>query len=246
MPPLVTQFVSRLLNADRVVCEGQVIPPAHLRVCGNEFKEDAFFVKSARGEARRLEEKLGLTAQSSVLDLGCGAGRLAIGLGEKFPSIKYFGFDVSRPSISWCRRHLASRNPNFTFEHIDLWNPRYNPKGVIRLENYKLPVPDASVDIVYMYSVFSHLKSGDISLHLKDFRRLLKPTGRIFLTAFAEEGVPDETENPGQYQQNWKGPLHCVRFSRTFLESLFSKAGFRVQEFVHGRETDGQSGYVLS
>ena len=70
----------RTLGIESVRHQGQVLPAPHLRSAGPEFKDDAYFLKSARAEATRLVDDLGLTAESRVLEIGCGAGRLPIGL----------------------------------------------------------------------------------------------------------------------------------------------------------------------
>jgi len=39
--------------------------------------------------------------------------------------------------------------------------------------------------------------------------------------------------------------LHCTRFDRRHFEEHVAAAGMAVDRFVYGRETDGQSLYVL-
>jgi hypothetical protein len=68
----------------------------------------------------------------------------------------------------------------------------------------------------------------------------------MFLTAFVEDGVANFAINPAEYRETWSGALHCVRFERTFFNSMLEEAGFRVSAFEHGRETNGQSAYYLS
>lgn len=224
---------------------GFTLPPVSLRFCGEEFKDDAYFLKSARLEARRLVEHAALSAEKSVLDIGCGPGRLAIGILAELGNVtRYTGVDVFRPAVDWCQHHLTPQHPNFEFIHINDANERYNPEG--KTKNSRLPVGDASVDVINLYSVFSHLTYGDIVIALADMRRVISPRGHVFLTAFVEDGVPNYSINPPHYQEEWKGALHCVRFNREFFESMLTEAGFRVTGFVHGRETNGQSALYLS
>ena len=66
------------------------------------------------------------------------------------------------------------------------------------------------------------------------------------MTCFVEEGVPAWEENPAQYGPlEWKGRLHCTRFARRHFEDHVDAAGLAVDRFEYGRETDGQSLYVL-
>jgi SAM-dependent methyltransferase len=155
--------------------------------------------------------------------------------------------DVNASTIDWCQRHIAARHPGFQFTHLDLKNERYNPGGREIDTRARLPLSDGSLEIIYLYSVFSHMQTAGVSAYLEEFRRLLVPGGRVFLTAFVEPGVPDEQVNPPGYGPlKWSGPLHCVRFERGFIEGLVRAQGLRIDQLEHGVETDGQSGIYLT
>jgi len=49
---------------------------------------------------------------------------------------------------------------------IDVENTRYNPEGEKFSEKFKLPFDDHSFDIIYLYSVFSHMTDQDIIIYL--------------------------------------------------------------------------------
>ena len=233
---------------DRAVeYDGFVLPPRALRFCGQEFQDDAYYLKSARLEAARLSRHCGLAKDKRVLDVGCGPGRLAIGiLAELGEVAEYLGLDVHRPSIEWCEKNIATRHPKFRFEHVDVENERYNPDGRAVRSDTRLPVASSSMDVANLYSVFSHMTYGDIVRYLGELRRVIAPAGRVFLTAFVEEDVPNYSINPPGYLEPWQGALHCVRFSRAFFDSMLDEQGFRVERFDHGRETNGQSAYYLA
>ena len=87
---------------------------------------------------------------------------------------------------------------------------------------------------------------ADVRGYAQTIASILAPHGRAVMTAFVENDVPDCEENPAEYRKlPWKGRLHCVRFDRQFFERLLWDAGLAVDEFVYGRETDGQSLYSL-
>ena len=87
---------------------------------------------------------------------------------------------------------------------------------------------------------------NDIRIYLAEFDRLLMVDGRVFFTAFVEEDVQEVSVNPSGYRRSWRGPLHCVRYERRFLEGLATEAGLQVSHFDYATESDGQSGIYLS
>ncbi len=222
---------------------GVQLPPTVYRMGGAHFRRDDAFVSSAVAEVGRLEDTIGLTRDSRLLDWGCGAGRLAVGVAEKLGRIEhYHGVDIQKHLVDWAQRHLGDRE-GYTFTHVDLANPRYNPGGSLERS---IPGESGGYDGFYAYSVFSHLMGADTAAYLREVARLLAPGGRAFITAFVEDDVPEQEENPAGYGPlTWSGPLHCVRFERGFFEGLVRDAGLEVDALEHGQETDGQSLYLL-
>lgn len=235
--------ILRLMRRDAIKVQGIIIPAKHLRYGGSLFKDNLFFLQSAKDEADRLIKNFDMTTEDCVLDLGCGVGRLAIGILELLGNIRgYSGVDIGEKSIQWCKKYIATRTPNFEFYHLNLFNQRYNPKGQ-RIDNdFQFPFPKQKFDIIYLYSVFSHMIIDDIKTYLKEFYRMLKQNGGVFLTAFVE----DQVINPVNYRRQWQGKLHCVRYDKNYFESVLQKRGFCVDKFEYGQETDGQSAYYLS
>jgi len=100
--------------------------------------------------------------------------------------------------------------------------------------------------VFYAYSVFSHMNDEDTPAYLRLIQEALSPTGKAFVTCFVEEDVPGWEENPEGYGPlEWKGRLHCTRFARWHFEDHVNAARLAVDRFEYGRETDGQSLYVL-
>jgi SAM-dependent methyltransferase len=235
-------------NADFVVHKGAKLPLPLKRFCGPEFRDNEHFLRSAEEEALRIVERCALPAGGAVLDIGCGQGRLATGLLRKAPGTAYLGIDVDRASVEWCDRHLST--PAFRFQHIDVENARYNPKGRTRVDRspFRFELVDGSIDLIYAYSVFSHMELAQIEVYLAEFKRVLKkPSGAVFLTTFVEENLPKPFEiNPHGYAVPISGPLHVVRFDRRYWAETVAKAGLKMSSFEHGVEANGQSGIYLS
>lgn len=227
--------------------EGLALPPPETRQGGHHFKDDAAFLAAGRRDARRLQETFGVTTQTRVLDVGCGNGRLAIGLLAQVGEMcAYTGVDVAPRSIAWCRRHITTEHPGIRFVHVDVANARYNPAGRRLSAGYRLPLPDRSVDVIHLYSVFSHMEPEDVRVYLREFSRLLADGGGVFLTAFVEDDVEPVTVNPAGYGPlRWSGELHCVRYERGFFTRLVDAAGLRIDRFHHRSDVDWQSAIVL-
>lgn len=220
------------------------LPPVELRTGGGHFLTDEDWRASARAEAERLTGSLDLGADDVLLDFGCGAGRLAIGLaqGVVHPA-RYVGVDVRPDAIEWCVQTLVPQFTWMRFEVSHAYNERYRPDGRAASP---LPFEDGTFSFVYAYSVFSHLRWYDTMSYLAELSRLARIGATAFISAFVEPSVPDEVVNPSDYGAlTWKGPLHCVRFSERAFHRYLDEAGWSVISRTPGSETDGQTGYLL-
>lgn len=245
---LAKSYLFPLILGSHTRQEGVVLPPRYLRFCGMEFRSDQFFLDSAKREARRLIEHCNLRSGSSVLDIGCGAGRLAIGLMQTLPNVRYCGVDVHKPSIQWCRKWISSQHPEFSFEWVNTRNARYNPDAPKVVSKNSLPVPDRSVDVINLFSVFSHLDKNDTEALVRELRRVVTDTGQVFLTAFIDwnDSAPDLVVNPGDGQMQWSGPLHCVRVRHGWFQGLCESNGFEFHAGPADAEVDGQTAIYLT
>jgi SAM-dependent methyltransferase len=101
----------------------------------------------------------------AVLDWGCGCGRIIRHFLETGISCeRLVGVDIDRDNIEWCRKHLLGAE----FYATDLRPP--------------LPFDDASFDLVYGNSVFTHLDELHQDLWLTELRRILQPNGIIVVS----------------------------------------------------------------
>lgn len=217
------------------------LPPSSFRRGHRDYLDDSLYLQSAINETERLVTYTGLNANSKVLDIGCGSGKLLIGILESIGEIRYYyGIDVDHKAITWCNNNLKLDWTKFTY--IGVRNDRYNPAGYDIDGRFSFPT-NQHFDIIYLYSVFSHMITNDIRLYLKEFKRLLKPGGYVFLTIFVEDNVPDMTINPDNYIGKWSGKLACVRYNRQYFESLLD--GFQIDRFIYRETKSKQSVYYL-
>lgn len=221
--------------------EGFRLPPPYLRYGEAEFRTDARFVASAREEVRRIQAVFPLNQTHSVLDVGCGTARFALGLQAELGGVReYVGLDVDPRPIAWNQAQLSAVYPFARFVHVPLQHVRYHPDGTPLKADFRFEIASASVDVVYVYSVFCHLVTDELRAYFAEFARVLQPDGVLFCTAYLEDNVPPETINPENYIQTWTYPRHCVRFGRQHVVQLLREAGFRTIQVADAREYDGE------
>ena len=190
------------------------------------------YLDSALELVDELSEYYELTSGTHILDFGCGQGRLANGLLKRKYNIgSYCGIDTNRDSITWCNRWIQRYNPKFTFIHVPAKNDRYNP---LVEDLVPLPIKSSSMDVVFMNSVFSHMLTDDLRYYLQELHKTLRNNGVLYTTAFIEENVPEVEENPQNYLgKETTGPLHRVRYEKSFFLDIVEEYGFRIIDFQH-------------
>lgn len=231
-----------LLDRNHVIYQGSVLPAPDLRFNGPDQRDNAFYLQSAEQEADRVIRKLGYTPDSLLVDIGCGQGRLAIGLARRLPAARYLGLDVSERSILWCREHLESRYPSYRFRHLNLVNARYNPAGDPLPADFRLPVADGAAAVAYLWGVVTNMEPEFLGVYAQEIGRILQPGGRLFLTANVEDDVPEVSINPENYTSfQCHGPLNIVRHERRYFLDVFRQAGLTLTDYAHHAAGNCQS-----
>lgn len=118
-----------------------------------------------------LLKAAGLQSHHTVVDVGCGSGRLAVQLKDWLTG-EYVGIDVVPDLYEYARRSCA--RPDWRF---------YAAPGT------RIPEPDASADFITYFSVFTHLLFEETYRYLRDSARVLKPGGKIVFS-FLEFRLP--------------------------------------------------------
>jgi SAM-dependent methyltransferase len=144
------------------------VPPRRLRARTGVPGARAF-TASGPEAAQELENALAPTGLSldafdSVLDFGCGPGRVLPHVASLASSATCTGCDVSASAIDWARRH----RPELRWELS-----RFTPP---------LPFDDGSFDLVYSISVFSHIDEQLQDRWLQEIHRVLQPEGVVLLS----------------------------------------------------------------
>ncbi len=119
------------------------------------------------------------------------------------PLGEYVGTDTIRPSIQWCVENISLRFPNFSFVHHDIRDTLHNPTGTLEAFDIRLPAEAESLDLIILQSVFTHMFFDEIIHYLKEFQRILKADGRVWVTFFVvHQGILDAIRDDAQTQHS--------------------------------------------
>lgn len=213
------------------------------------------------GVLAELKVSCDLAPHHHVLDVGCGTGRIAIPLTQYLSREgRYEGFDPVARAIRHCDARITPSYPNFRFQVADLYNETYNPAGRIKDSEYRFPYPDASFDLAFAVSVFTHLLPEGAERYVAESARVLKPGGHFFATWFllnaesraaVAEGKSTITlvAQSGVHQvHSTRKPEAAVAYDEAFVLGLYEKHGLALKVppghgLWSGRAPSGYGGY---
>jgi SAM-dependent methyltransferase len=180
------------------------------------YEDEERFEATGRSELDRLGPFFEPT--STVLDLGCGIGRIARYVAPRCESL--WAVDASPRMLELARRRLAEQH-----------NVRYALCADTRVPD----VPDASVDFVYSIIVLQHLEKEHAFLLVEDVVRMLRPGAKalftwpnllddFFLDSFLSYAHEGGSANPSRARM----------YTTVELERLLPAAGFSEVEVREG------------
>lgn len=163
------------------------VPDSFLRerVVGSLTREQ--FVNSGVTDASRfrkvlLEAGVDLESAGRMLDFGCGCGRLLRIMARLAHEFELHGVDIDADAIAFCREHLDFAS----FERIGTAPP--------------MPFEDGSFDVIYSFSVFTHLTEAGSRAWLDELARITRPGGVVALTTggrrLVEHFLAGEQDDP--------------------------------------------------
>lgn len=107
-----------------------------------------------------LAKTLGNFSTKSVLEIGCGIGRITEFFSDNFKEV--VGVDISEEMISQARKRLSAKK-NVSF---------------VATDGLTYPLPDTSVDLVFSFIVFQHMPDvATVESNIREICRVLKSRG---------------------------------------------------------------------
>jgi SAM-dependent methyltransferase len=182
------------------------VPPIALMHHATGITDKHRFIWSGRLTMARLIDMLQnegaeLNKISSILDFGCGCGRLTRYLLLLFEHAKVYGVDTDTLSISWCEANL--KPGNFSTSH----------------SQQPLHFSNESFDLIISYSVFTHIHENDQAAWLSEMSRILKPGGTLI---FSTQGYGDIFQIPNlpaeQLERYQMGNIVSVRADLGYVQ----------------------------
>jgi len=188
--------------------DGLPLPPARLRTQVGPLHADAdFFLASGRHNAELIRDLLreqDASAESlrALLDWGCGCGRVLrhwVGLTET----RVCGCDIEPRMVAWCNENLP-----FADVKVNALSP-------------PLAYADSGFDLVYAFSVMTHLSEDLQHSWLRELRRVLRPGGYLLFSTLGEYYASRNRLTPSERESFSKGKL-VVLYERSAGTSLCS------------------------
>jgi len=159
----------------QVDAEPRYIPAARWRVFSRLYDPIlALTMRERRFRALMMERmEAELPSGGTAVDVGCGTGTFALALAARRADARVVGIDGDAEILSLARAKSGAGAVE--------WQ-----EGLAQ----KLPLPNASVDVVTISLVLHHLLPEDKRAALAEVRRVLKPSGRLHVVDWGRPADP--------------------------------------------------------
>jgi len=188
-------------------------------------------------------------ANSNILEFGCSNSRVLRHFEPYAKENNVWGCDINSKIIAWCIEHLS---PPFNY-FVNTTQPH-------------LPFKDGHFDLIYAYSIFTHIDDLFFTWIL-ELKRNIKRGGHLYLTIHDENSVRFGFDNPkriiGKYIKSnadkFKGLLNSdyniIAIDRSYRSQVFIRReyfiskmkalGFSVLDIMPNTMGGHQTAFIL-
>ena len=229
--------------------DGLPIPPLRLRALTWPISADLrIYFRDDLNNAQYMLDMLtrhGIKTENlrAILDFGCGNGRAIRQFHSSIKTkvnAKFYGTDINREQIAWCKRNLS-------FAEFQVNGP-----------NPPLSYGDEQFDFIYNFSVFTHFSEPQQLLWINELSRVLRPGGCLLLSTCGESYLHGLSEVEKTIYRSGQlvvrdaecagipsvyGNCHVVH-PLAWVKEKMAK-GFEVLEFVAGNYSKGGMDFYL-
>ena len=178
------QRVRQTIEACWSMTANALPPPAMMTIIGSP--DEAHFRTTMCTLFGELVQRGSIKRTDTILDLGCGCGRLAIPFAAHLDGGVYFGVDVWPEGLDWCRENITSSTGTIRFIQREAVNNYYaEARDRSATNHYHLAeLQREQVDFAFAISLFTHLHKQDCISYFAELARVLKRGGCAYLTCF--------------------------------------------------------------
>jgi len=137
-----------------------------------------------------------------------------------------------------------------------VYNRDYNPKGRYEPSDYKFPYDSESFDLVFAYSVFTHMIPEDFEHYLSEISRVMKTNGRSAISFLLINSESARLIDSGQsvidlrYQMGPSRvfdknlPESTIGFEEEYVRKIYSRYGLDIVEPIRFGYWPGREGLL--
>jgi ubiquinone/menaquinone biosynthesis C-methylase UbiE len=168
----------------------------------------------------------GLKPTDTLLDFGCGTGRLAVQVIPQLTGGRYIGVDISQTMLDRARIRVGRIVPT---HHCDVqW---------VKQTTAEFPFPEQSIDIICAFSVFTHMEHEDTFNYLTHARKVIRTRGRLVFSClpmslrYSQEIFLASAQD--DHAARWK-KVRNVTTSVELMEAVAKLSGWSVVRWYPG------------
>jgi len=156
-----------------------------------------------------------------ILDLGCGPGRMATALKDRFPNAEVWGIDVSGPMLRYA--HMRA---------VDLGKEVHFVQGLAEDTGF----PDGHFDLVFAYILFHEVPASVTRAIVREVHRVTRPGGVFQSGDFRAELRPPKPYFSFRrwWDHRWNNEPWRNEFQSMHFGNEITKAGFTVRDAKQG------------